>query len=89
MRGIVSNAVNPAKDYVGSVLWFKAAVDLIVLGREAWKDVHREVRGSVFQRSFLLGARRLYLEAYINAVCSMVHSAESILFFSHLPFFHL
>ncbi|KAG2035797.1 hypothetical protein BDR03DRAFT_983442 [Suillus americanus] len=49
------------------VEYYRRAIDLIEWGRTTWKDVPKSDRGVVFEHSFLIGVRSLYLKMFMNA----------------------
>lgn len=49
------------------VEYYRRALDLIEWGRTTWKDVPKSDRGVVFEHSFLIGVRSLYLKMFMNA----------------------
>lgn len=49
------------------VEYYRRAIDLIEWGRTTWKDVPKSNRGVVFEHSFLIGVRSLYLKMFMNA----------------------
>ncbi|KAG1843800.1 hypothetical protein DFJ58DRAFT_731469 [Suillus subalutaceus] len=49
------------------VEYYRRALDLVEWGRTIWKDVPKSDRGVVFEHSFLIGVRSLYLKMFMNA----------------------
>lgn len=48
-------------------LWYDRAYKLIELGRKEWPDVSRELRGTIFDETFLRGVQVLRMNAYMQA----------------------
>lgn len=53
----------------GVFLWYDRACKLIELGRAEWSDVPRDLRGTIFDETFLRGVQVLRMNAYMQ-VCS-------------------
>ncbi|KAG2122778.1 hypothetical protein DEU56DRAFT_983975 [Suillus clintonianus] len=49
------------------VEYYRRALDLVEWGRTIWKDVPKASRGAIFERSFLIGIRSLYLKMLMSA----------------------
>ncbi|KAG2756989.1 hypothetical protein P692DRAFT_20814377 [Suillus brevipes Sb2] len=49
------------------VEYYRRALDLVEWGRTIWKDVPKASRGAIFEHSFLIGVRSLYLKMFMNA----------------------
>ncbi|KAG2145363.1 uncharacterized protein EDB93DRAFT_1251463 [Suillus bovinus] len=49
------------------VEYYRRALDLVEWGRTVWKDVPKASRGAIFEHSFLIGIRSLYLKMFMNA----------------------
>lgn len=49
------------------VEYYRRALDLVEWGRVIWKDVPKSSRGAIFQHSFLIGVRSLYLKMFMSA----------------------
>ncbi|KAG1770956.1 hypothetical protein EDD22DRAFT_976982 [Suillus occidentalis] len=49
------------------VEYYRRALDLVEWGRTIWKDVPKSSRGAIFEHSFLIGVRSLYLKMFMNA----------------------
>jgi stress-induced-phosphoprotein 1 len=48
------------------VEYYRRALDLVEWGRAIWKDVPKSSRGAIFEHSFLIGVRSLYLKMFMN-----------------------
>lgn len=48
------------------VEYYRRALDLVEWGRTIWKDVPKSSRGAIFEHSFLIGVRSLYLKMFMN-----------------------
>jgi stress-induced-phosphoprotein 1 len=48
------------------VEYYRRALDLVEWGRTIWKDVPKASRGAIFEHSFLIGVRSLYLKMFMN-----------------------
>jgi stress-induced-phosphoprotein 1 len=42
---------------------FMNAVDVLEWGRNQWPDVSKDDRGAIFEKSFIRGAKSMFLEA--------------------------
>lgn len=49
------------------VEYYRRALDLVEWGRTVWKDVPKSSRGVIFEHSFLIGIRSLYIRMFMNA----------------------
>jgi stress-induced-phosphoprotein 1 len=49
------------------VEYYRQALDLVEWGRTIWKDVPKSSRGAIFEHSFLIGIRSLYLKMFMHA----------------------
>ncbi|KAG1835305.1 hypothetical protein EV424DRAFT_365224 [Suillus variegatus] len=49
------------------VQYYRRALDLVEWGRTIWKDVPKSSRGAIFEHSFLIGIRSMYLKMFMNA----------------------
>lgn len=49
------------------VQYYRRALDLVEWGRTVWKDVPKSNRGVIFEHSFLIGIRSMYLKMFMNA----------------------
>lgn len=49
------------------VEYYRQALDLVEWGRTIWKDVPKSNRGAIFEHSFLIGIRSLYLKMFMHA----------------------
>jgi hypothetical protein len=51
------------------VEYYRQALDLVEWGRTIWKDVPKSSRGAIFEHSFLIGIRSLYLKMFMHVGC--------------------
>lgn len=49
------------------VEYYRRALDLVEWGRTIWKDAPKSSRGAIFEPSFLIGIRSLYIKMFMSA----------------------
>lgn len=54
------------KDWDVALEFYTNAIEVIEWGQTVWKDASREERGTIFDRTFVRGVRRLRLEAFMQ-----------------------
>ncbi|RDB29131.1 Small glutamine-rich tetratricopeptide repeat-containing protein beta [Hypsizygus marmoreus] len=63
LRGFIQSAVTR----VSAPEYYRDALDVLDWGSRVWKDVSHEVRGTIFDLTFIRGVRRLFLNAIWEA----------------------
>ena len=56
---------------IAAVEFYDRAVELLEWGREAWKDVPKDLRGAIFEDTFLVGVKAMRLDAYADVSISL------------------
>jgi hypothetical protein len=75
MRGFYQGSMG---DHVAGIEFLRRALDVLEWGSREWKDVPNSERGVIFERSFIRGVRRNYLDELMK-VGAYLHSCTSSL----------
>ncbi|KAJ3891677.1 hypothetical protein GG344DRAFT_46856 [Lentinula edodes] len=56
------------RNHIGHLEYMSRAIDIIKWGRELFKDVQKDVRGAIFEATFLRGLQTLHLAAFLEVI---------------------
>jgi hypothetical protein len=68
MRGFLSCTISSS--YVTGLGYYQRAIDVLLWGRNEWKDVPKHERGIIFEETFVVGIKRLLLSAALSVSLS-------------------
>lgn len=57
------------RQFVTAIEMYRQAVEILQWGREKWKDVSSEERGSMFELTYIRGVKRMYMTTLVE-VCT-------------------
>jgi hypothetical protein len=74
---------NITQQYDGAVELYRHAVEILQWGRQEWKDVPLEDKGSMFELTYIRAVKRMYMNTIIE-VCNFLqahHNTRCLLIF--------